>query len=73
MQKLPSVGKFHFEPPFTSLDDLVGSGEQTGKTGDKPKPDRILANAEDGHTAAAPPSSGMNARRVTQSPRRRGR
>jgi hypothetical protein len=22
------VGKFHFEPPFTSLDHLVGAGEQ---------------------------------------------
>jgi hypothetical protein len=28
MQKLPSVGKFHFEPPFTSLNHLVGAGEQ---------------------------------------------
>ena len=29
MQKLPSVGKFHFEPssPFTSFDDLVGACE----------------------------------------------
>jgi hypothetical protein len=29
MQKLPSVGKFHFEPPsrFTSLDHLVGPRE----------------------------------------------
>src|SRR5215470_6766364 len=26
MQKL-SAGKFHFEPPFTSLDHLVGAGE----------------------------------------------
>src|SRR5262249_35649449 len=26
MQKLPSVGKFHFEPPFTSFDHLVGGG-----------------------------------------------
>src|SRR6476646_4806310 len=30
MQKLPSVGKFHFAPPtrFTSLDHLVGEREQ---------------------------------------------
>src|SRR5262245_31018612 len=28
MQKLSSVGKFHFEPPFTSFDHLVGAGEQ---------------------------------------------
>jgi hypothetical protein len=28
MKKLPSVGKFHFEPPFTSFDHLVGAGEQ---------------------------------------------
>jgi hypothetical protein len=28
MQKLPSVGKFHFEPPFTSFDDPVGDGKQ---------------------------------------------
>src|SRR5215831_16549275 len=30
MQKLPSVGKFHFEPSlyFTSFDHLVGGGEQ---------------------------------------------
>src|SRR5262249_30905315 len=30
MQKLSSVGKFHFEPPsqFKSLDHLVGAGEQ---------------------------------------------
>jgi hypothetical protein len=27
MQKL-SAGKFHLEPPFTSLDHLVGAGEQ---------------------------------------------
>src|SRR5215510_2646187 len=27
MQKI-SAGKFHFEPPFTSLDHLVGAGEQ---------------------------------------------
>src|SRR5215467_12362365 len=29
MQKFPSVGKFHFEPPShpTSLDHLVGAGE----------------------------------------------
>src|SRR5215813_6659988 len=27
MQKLPA-GKFHFEPPFTSFDHLVGDGEQ---------------------------------------------
>ncbi|MBX9844650.1 MAG: hypothetical protein K2Z80_22850 [Xanthobacteraceae bacterium] len=33
MQKLPSVGKFHLEPPspFTSLDHLVGVGEQRGR------------------------------------------
>src|SRR5262249_30286685 len=28
MQKLPSVGKFHFEPPFTSFDHLVGGYEE---------------------------------------------
>src|SRR5262245_35770281 len=28
MQKLPSAGKFHFEPPFTSFDHLVGEREQ---------------------------------------------
>jgi hypothetical protein len=27
MQKL-SAGKFHFEPPFTSFDHLVGAGDQ---------------------------------------------
>src|SRR6516165_4159218 len=27
MQKI-SAGKFHFEPPFTSFDHLVGGGEQ---------------------------------------------
>src|SRR5262245_20040206 len=27
MQKFPA-GKFHFEPPFTSFDHLVGAGEQ---------------------------------------------
>jgi hypothetical protein len=27
MEKI-SAGKFHFEPPFTSLDHLVGDGEQ---------------------------------------------
>src|SRR5262245_64691790 len=31
MQTLPSVGKFHLEPPFTSLDHLVGAGEQSGR------------------------------------------
>jgi hypothetical protein len=30
MQKI-SAGKFHFEPPFTSLDHLVGAGEQLPK------------------------------------------
>src|SRR5262245_9063908 len=30
MQKL-SAGKFHFEPPFTSFDHLVGAGEQRGR------------------------------------------
>src|SRR5262245_31296112 len=29
MQK-STTGKFHFEPPFTSFDDLVGAGEQSG-------------------------------------------
>jgi hypothetical protein len=28
MQKI-SAGKFHFEPPFTSFDHLVGSGKQS--------------------------------------------
>jgi len=28
MQKI-SAGKFQFEPPFTSLDHLVGAGEQS--------------------------------------------
>src|SRR5262245_25875386 len=28
MQELSTVGKFHFEPPFTSFDHLVGAGEQ---------------------------------------------
>ena len=28
MQKI-SAGKFHFEPPFTSFDHLVGAGEQS--------------------------------------------
>src|SRR5262249_49634513 len=43
MQKLPSVGKFHVEPPFTSFDHLVGAagsglyvfappGKRTGNT-----------------------------------------
>src|SRR5499433_3239642 len=30
MQKI-SAGKFHFEPPFTSFDHLVGAGEQCGR------------------------------------------
>src|SRR5499433_4046060 len=30
MQKI-SAGKFHFEPPFTSFDHLVGTGEQRGR------------------------------------------
>ena len=33
MQKLPA-GKFHFEPPFTSLDHLVGAGEQRERESD---------------------------------------
>jgi hypothetical protein len=28
MQEMSSAGKFHFEPPFTSFDHLVGAGEQ---------------------------------------------
>src|SRR6516225_5551343 len=27
-------GKLHFEPPFTSLDHLVGAGEQSGRDGE---------------------------------------
>ncbi len=27
-------GKFHFEPPFTSLDHLVGDREQAGRKGE---------------------------------------
>jgi hypothetical protein len=30
MQKL-SAGKFHFEPPFTSLNHLVGERKQRGR------------------------------------------
>src|SRR5215472_4546254 len=30
MQKI-SAGKFHFEPPFTSFDHLVGKREQLGR------------------------------------------
>jgi hypothetical protein len=30
MEKI-SAGKFHFEPPFTSFDHLVGAGEQRGR------------------------------------------
>src|SRR5215831_16192062 len=29
MQKLSTVGKFHVEPPFTSLDHLVGAQTRT--------------------------------------------
>src|SRR5262245_66415993 len=30
MQEL-AAGKFHFEPPFTSFDHLVGAGKQRGR------------------------------------------
>src|SRR5262249_52151122 len=30
MQKLPAMGKFHFEPPFPSFDHLVGAGKEHG-------------------------------------------
>jgi len=33
MQKI-SAGKFHFEPPFTSFDHLVGAGEQCRRHGE---------------------------------------
>src|SRR5262249_3024649 len=34
MQKSSSAGKFHFEPPFTSFDHLVGGGEQLVRHGE---------------------------------------
>src|SRR5262245_29299124 len=33
MEKL-TTGKFHFEPPFTSFDNLVGAGEQRRRDGE---------------------------------------
>src|SRR5262245_55761776 len=32
MQKLSAVGKFRFQPPFTSLDHLVGNGEHARRS-----------------------------------------
>ena len=37
MQKM-SAEKFHFEPPFTSFDHLVGAGEQHGRNGEAERP-----------------------------------
>src|SRR5262245_28234574 len=34
MQKSSSARKFHFEPPFTSFDHLVGGGEQLVRHGE---------------------------------------
>ena len=33
MQKLSTVGKFYFEPPFTSFDHLVGAAQRGGEAG----------------------------------------
>jgi hypothetical protein len=37
LEKL-SAGKFHFEPPFTSLNHLVGDGEQPVRHGQAKHP-----------------------------------
>jgi hypothetical protein len=40
MQKL-SAGKFHFEPPFTSFDHLVGATEQRQRDREAERPGRL--------------------------------
>src|SRR5262249_58075790 len=47
MQKI-SAGKFHFEPPspFTSLDDLVGAGEQLRRDFEAKGPGRVQVDEE---------------------------
>src|SRR5262245_40719276 len=55
MQKFPAR-KFHFEPPFTSFDHLVG--EQLDRVGHL-----------DAERSAPPPKSVMNSRRLMGSPR----
>src|SRR5215831_13141006 len=45
MQKL-SAGKFHFEPPFTSFDHLVGYCEQARRNGEVENPRRLHVNDE---------------------------
>jgi hypothetical protein len=51
---LPSVGKFHSEPPFTSLDYPVGARERRR---------RHFEPERERHAAAAQPNSVMNSRR----------
>src|SRR5262245_19449934 len=41
MQDVSTVGKFHFEPPFTSFDHLVGAAEQRDRKGEAERPGRL--------------------------------
>jgi hypothetical protein len=43
MQKI-SAGKFHFEPPFTSFDHLVGAGEQRRRDFEAERPRGLKIN-----------------------------
>src|SRR6516162_7885705 len=45
MQKI-SAGKFHFEPPFTSFDHLVGAGEQRRRNFQVKRPGRLEIDDE---------------------------
>src|SRR5262249_44046651 len=46
MQELPSVGKFHFEPPFTSLDHLIHGGEKLRRHFEAECSDRLHVDVE---------------------------
>src|SRR6516225_10028456 len=77
MQKI-SAGKFHSEPPFTSLDHLVGAGEQRERKCDAKRfgslevedqlDSRLLLDRHVGWLVALENAAGVDAREAIQVP-----